>query len=277
MVMHLNDTPERYADQGYCVFRSVLDTERVQETQRALDRVIASMPEKMTVYKDGKYVEADSRPEFLVEPHSKEGGEFWLELCRHPGVLDAVEAVLGPDLVLIMSHLIVKRPGDGMPVAWHQDNTYWHSIQGTDVCTVWLAIDNVDVGNGCMKVIPTTQIDHPDMEKMSTGGDDLLGTTVAVTEAQQGQAVAIELDAGDLSIHDSYILHGSDANTSDRRRAGYTMRYANAATTRIDIDEHWGPVFRVRGEPQADERYLDLRPGQPLPALNGSLKPRPNA
>lgn len=275
--MQINETPHGYADNGYCVFRSVLDAERVQETQRALDRLMASMPEKMTVYKDGEYVEADSRPEYLVEPHAKQGGEFWLELCRHPGVLDAVESVLGQDLVLIMTHLIVKRPGDGLPVAWHQDNTYWHSIQGTDVCTVWLAIDKVDVGNGCMKVIPGTQIDHPDLQKISTGGDDLLGTTVAVTEAQERQAVAIEMDAGDLSIHDSYILHGSDANTSDRRRAGYTMRYANAATTQIDIDEHWGPVFRVRGVPHANERYLDLRPGQALPALSECSKPHPKA
>jgi phytanoyl-CoA hydroxylase len=271
-MMQLNEAPQRYSDQGYCVFRNALDAEQVQETQRALDRMIASMPEKMTVYKDGEYVEADSRPEFLVEPHSKQGGEYWLELCRHRRVLDAVESVLGPDLVLIMSHLIVKRPGDGLPVAWHQDNTYWHSIQGTDVCTVWLAVDDVDVANGCMQVIPSTQIDHPDLEKISTGGDDLLGTTVAVTEAQEQQAVAIEMNAGDLSIHDSYILHGSDANTSARRRAGYTMRYANASTTQIDIDEHWAPVFRVRGEPHAGERYIDLRPGQPLPLFNENFK-----
>ncbi len=65
-------------------------------------------------------------------------------------MLDAVEQVLGPDLILIMSHLIVKRAGDGLPVAWHQDNTYWYSMQGTDVTTVRLAIDDTDQANGCM-------------------------------------------------------------------------------------------------------------------------------
>jgi ectoine hydroxylase-related dioxygenase (phytanoyl-CoA dioxygenase family) len=118
-----------------------------------------------------------------------------------------------------------------------------------------------------MNVIPCTQVNHPDLEKISTGGEDLLGTTVAVSELQEGQAVPIELKAGDLSIHDSFIIHGSEANQSGRRRAGYTMRYANAATTAVDIDEHWVDVFRVRGNPQAGERYIDLRPGKPLPSL----------
>ena len=266
-MQQLNQDPSQYSPLGYCVFREVLDADAVRAVQQDLGHVLQAMPAKMMVYKDGEHIEADSRPEFLVEPHAKVRGEPWLELCRHPRVLDAVEAILGPDLILIMSHLIVKRPTDGLPVAWHQDNTYWHSVQGTDVCTVWLAIDDADVDNGCMNVIPCTQVNHPDLEKISTGGEDLLGTTVAVSELQEGQAVPIELKAGDLSIHDSFIIHGSEANQSGRRRAGYTMRYANAATTAVDIDEHWVDVFRVRGNPQAGERYIDLRPGKPLPSL----------
>ena len=262
----LNQDPSQYDSLGYCVFRGVLNAEVVASVQQDLEQVLHAMPAKMTVYKDGEHVEADARPEFLVEPHAKEGGRPWLELCRHPRVLDAVEAILGPDLILIMSHLIVKRPADGLPVAWHQDNTYWHSVQGTDVCTVWLAIDDADSDNGCMNVIPCTQADHPNLEKISTGGEDLLGTTVAVSQLQAGQAVAIELKAGDLSIHDSFIIHGSEANQSGRRRAGYTMRYANAATVAVDMDEHWVDVYRVRGNPQIEEKYIDLRPGQPIPS-----------
>ncbi|MCP4942487.1 MAG: phytanoyl-CoA dioxygenase family protein [Planctomycetaceae bacterium] len=261
-VPQLNQDPSQYDSLGYCVFRGVLDAGTVASVQQDLGKVLEAMPAKMMVYKDGQQVEADGRPEFLVEPHAHEGGDAWLELCCHPRVLDAVESILGPDLILIMSHLIVKRPTDGLPVAWHQDNTYWHSVQGTDVCTVWLAIDDADTDNGCMNVIPCTQANHPNMKKISTGGEDLLGTTVAVSQLQAGQAVPIELKAGDLSIHDSFIIHGSEANQSDRRRAGYTMRYANAATVAVDSDEHWVEVFRVRGNPHATEGYTDLRPGK---------------
>lgn len=259
-----NTNAADYNAAGYCLFREVLDPEEVRGVNAELDSLVRNMPDTMVVYKDGKNQEVPARPEYLTEPHASNNA--WLELCRHPRILDAVEAVLGPDLILIMSHVISKRPGDGLPVAWHQDNTYWHSVQGTDVCTVWLAIDDADSDNGCMNVIPCTQADHPDLEKISTGGEDLLGTTVAVSQLQAGQAVAIELKAGDLSIHDSFIIHGSEANHSGRRRAGYTMRYANAATVAVDMDEHWVDVYRVRGNPQAGEKCIDLRPGKPVPS-----------
>jgi ectoine hydroxylase-related dioxygenase (phytanoyl-CoA dioxygenase family) len=225
-----------------------------------LDQAIAKLPEKQVVYKDGEDREVDARPEHMTEPHPK--NPYWLEVCRHPRVLDAVEAVLGPDLILIMSHLIVKLPEDGLPVARHQDNTYWHSIDGTDVVTVWLAIDDADRSNGCMQVIPCTHEGYPTMEKVSTGKNDLLGLTVEVSEEMTKSSVALEMKAGSLSIHDSYVVHGSDANTSDRRRAAYTMRYANANTVTVDVDQHWVPVYLVRGNGGANaDRYVDARPG----------------
>ena len=252
----------RYSAEGFCLFRDVLNEADIAETRAELDTMLADLPERQVVYKDGEDKEVAARPEYLTEPHPKH--PFWLELCRHPRVLDAVESVLGPDLILIMSHLIVKRAEDGLPVAWHQDNTYWHSVQGTDVTTVWLAIDDTDRANGCMQVIPCTHEGYPEMDKISTGGDDLLGLTVKVTPEMEGAAVCLEMNAGSLSVHDSFVLHGSEANTSGRRRAAYTMRYANAKTVEVNTTEHWVPVYLVRGEADNAD-YVDIRLGQPLP------------
>ena len=224
--------------------------------------MLANLPERQIVYKDGKNKEVDARPEYLTEPHPKH--TFWLELCRHPRILDVVEEVLGPDLILIMSHLIVKRAEDGLAVAWHQDNTYWHSVQGTDVTTVWLAIDDTDRANGCMQVIPCSHEGYPELDKVSTGGDYLLGLSVEVTPEMESTAVCLEMNAGSLSVHDSFVLHGSEANTSGRRRAAYTMRYANTKTVQVDTTEHWVPVYVVRGEVR-NPNYIDIRPGQQLP------------
>ena len=262
MSIILNTDPARYADEGFCVFHDVLNEEEILAARAELNTMLADLPERQVVYRDGENKEVDARPEYLTEPHSKY--PFWLELCRHPLVLDAVEAILGPDLILIMSHLIVKRAEDGLPVAWHQDNTYWHSVQGTDVSTVWLAIDDTDRANGCMQVIPCTHEGYPEMDKISTGGDDLLGLTVEVTPAMEEAAVCLEMNAGSLSLHDSFVLHGSEANTSGRRRAAYTMRYANANTVTVDTSEHWVPVYLVRGE-AVNADYIDIRPEQPLP------------
>ena len=242
----VNTNPDHYRSEGYCQFEDVVPFDQIQAARRELESLITDMPEKMVVYKDGTNKEVFSRPEYLTEPHGKH--EFWLELCQHPRVLDAVESVLGSDLILIMSHLIVKPPSDGLPVAWHQDNTYWHSVQGTDVATVWLALDDTDLQNGCMQVIPRTHDGYPELEKIKTDGSDLLGLTVEVTDAMKSSAVPLEMKAGSMSIHDSYVLHGSDANRSDRRRAAYTMRYANAKTVDVNTDEHWVPVYLVRGE-----------------------------
>lgn len=257
-----------YQASGYCLFEEILNAGEILAVRAQLDELVSGMPETMVVYKDGEHKEVAARPEYLTEPHAKQ--ECWLELCRHPRVLDAVEAVLGPDLILIMSHLIVKPPGDGLPVAWHQDNTYWHSVQGTEVGTVWLAIDDADLENGCMQVIPCTHDGYPEMEKVSTGANDLLGLTVEVTGEMAGAAVPLEMKAGSMSIHDSYVLHGSEPNTSSRRRAAYTMRYANAKTVTVDTEEHWVPVYLVRGEGGANAHdYVDLRPGQPVPQSLG--------
>ena len=259
-----NEHPGSYQAAGYCLFRDVLDAPEVASLRTELAALVADMPETMVVYKDGAHKEVPARPEYLTEPHASRAS--WLELCRHPRILDAVESVLGPDLILIMSHVISKRPGDGLPVAWHQDNTYWHSVKGTEVGTVWLALDDADLANGCMQVIPCTHEGYPEMEKVSTGANDLLGLTVEVTRDMAEAAVPLEMPAGSLSIHDSYVLHGSEPNTSDRRRAAYTMRYANARTVTVDTREHWVPVYLVRGEGGAQEsKYVDIRPGRPLP------------
>jgi len=260
-----NTDPSRYPHEGYCFFPNVVREADINAARVELDRAIAQLPKKQRVMKDGLEQEVDARPEYMTEPHAK--NPFWLELCRHPKVLDCVEAVLGPDLVLIMSHLIVKRATDGLPVAWHQDNTYWPSVHGTNVGTVWMAIDDTDRANGCMQVIPCTHEGYPDMEKIPTNGKDLLGLSVKVTDAMKSAAVALEMRAGSLSIHDSFVLHGSDANTSGRRRAAYTMRYANPKTVTIDAARHWVPVYLVRGEGGASAaQFVDIRPGKPLPA-----------
>tara|TARA_B100001123_G_scaffold158865_1_gene183691 strand:- start:321 stop:1121 length:801 start_codon:yes stop_codon:yes gene_type:complete len=265
VIDYCNTDPNAYASEGYCLFHKALNKEEIAAARAELDRLLGNLPQKQVVYKDGENKEVDARPEYLTEPHPKY--PFWLELCRHPRVLDAVESVLGANLILIMSHLIVKRASDGLSVAWHQDNTYWHSVKGTDITTVWLAIDDTDRSNGCMQVIPCTHEGYPELDKVSTGGQDLLGLTVEVTSEMEAAAVCLEMPAGSVSLHDSFVLHGSDANTSGRRRAAYTMRYANAKTVAVDTAQHWVPVYLVRGEIDNTD-YIDIRPGRNLPEPN---------
>ncbi len=246
----------RFSAEGYVLIDERLDAAVIDEARARLDAMLAR-------------VGPEHRPECLVEPHAHAvDWQFWLSLCRHPRVLDHVAACLGSDeLLLMMSHLIVKPPRDGLPLLWHQDNTYWPSVHGTEIVTVWLALDDADLENGCMEIIPTTHVGAPALQQLPTDGSDLLRTQVAVTPAQEATAMPAALKAGAMSIHDSFVIHGSKPNTSARRRAGYTMRYGDARTVRVDAADHGKPVYYVRGSGQHLLPGIhDLRPQRPLPA-----------
>ena len=177
-------------------------------------------------------------------------------------------SILGPELVLFYSSAFVKRPRDGKHVDWHQDNTYWSTVTGHDVVTVWLALDDVDEGNACMQVIPGSHRGHDakSMKEVAARNGAMLTQEVDVTEAEIATAVPVVLKAGAFSIHDSFLLHGSGPNDSDRRRAGYTIRYGYALTTAIRQAEHrYGnhpplPIYYVRGTGAGmRDGYVDAR------------------
>lgn len=250
---------QHYREEGYAIAGAALPPALMDEAGKQLAILI-----------DG--LAPGQRPEGLVEPHNRGlSWQFWLELCRNSTVVSTVADCLGSDeVILIMSHLIVKPAGDGLAIAWHQDNTYWPSVHGTDVVTVWLALDDVDLENSCMKVIPRTHAGYPEMEKIATDGTDLLKVRVAVDAEMEASAVPVILRRGEYSLHDSFVIHGSECNRSARRRAGYTMRYADAATVTIDLERHWNPVYYVRGNGASlKPGMIDIRPGKPLPATLG--------
>ena len=257
---------EQYREAGYTIVRDGLDAATVAAIRPRLDTMIANLP-------------AGQRAEWLVEPHvNAPDWQFWLELSRNPAVIEKVAEAMGADeLMLVMSHLIVKPPRDGLAIHWHQDITYWPSVHGSEVATAWLAIDDVDVGNACMHVLPSTHSERARMEKIATDGTDLLKVRVAVTPEQEASAVPCELRAGQFSLHDSFVIHGSTVNTSDRRRAGFTMRYADARRVTVDVDNHHVPVYYVRGDGSSlKPGIIDLRPGKALPATARQQKPGPS-
>lgn len=259
-----NVDPKAYPTEGYCIFGDGLETDAVERYRASLDAMIAARP-------PGQRLEA------LVEPHVRASDwQNWLELCRHPRLVEAVQATIeASELVLLSTHLLVKPPHDGLAVAWHQDNTYWDSIDGTDVVTVWIALDDVDLENACMQVIPQTHQGFEELEMLSTDGKDLLGVRVELRDNLERSAVPIELRAGQFSIHDSFVIHGSGANTSSRRRAGCTLRYANAATVTVDLSKHTKPVYYVSGDgSHLHDGVRDIRAGKTLPSEPGEHRSR---
>jgi ectoine hydroxylase-related dioxygenase (phytanoyl-CoA dioxygenase family) len=149
------------------------------------------------------------------------------DVLTEPRIVAYVRDLLGEDVIGWGSHFFCKMPHDGKKVAWHQDASYW-PLTPTRTCTVWLAIDDADSENACMQFLPASHLEgHIAYEKSGADEGNVLDQTVAGI-GRFGAPVDDALLAGEMSIHADLLLHGSEANESDRRRCGLTLRYCAA-------------------------------------------------
>lgn len=152
--------------------------------------------------------------------------QVW-DLLTHPRIVACITDLLGENTIGWGSHFFCKMPGDGRRVSWHQDSSYW-PLTPSKAITAWLAIDDADLGNACMRFIPGSHVlGHLTYTLSENDEANVLNQTVTGVE-DLGEPVAVELKAGEISIHSDLLLHGSEANQSDRRRCGLTLRYCPA-------------------------------------------------
>ncbi len=182
------------------------------------------------------------------------------DLLTHPQIVACVKDLLDEDVIAWGSHFFCKMPGDGKRVSWHQDASYW-PLTPSKAVTVWLAIDDADVENACMRYIPGSHVlGHLTYTLSENDEANVLNQTVAGVE-NLGDPVAVELKAGEISLHSDLLLHGSEANQSTRRRCGLTLRYCPAdvraglgwnakgvIASGHDAGGHWGNAARPETE-----------------------------
>ncbi|HIC03433.1 TPA: phytanoyl-CoA dioxygenase family protein [Candidatus Poribacteria bacterium] len=141
-------------------------------------------------------------------------------------ILDYVGDLLGENIICWGTHYFCKLPGDSKQISFHQDASYW-PLTPSKTVTVWLAIDDTDIENSAMKLIPKSHLYGQINYQHSTPEEqNVLNQTVDSPENYGGSPVYVELKSGQISLHSDLILHGSDPNLSNRRRCGLTMRFA---------------------------------------------------
>ena len=147
------------------------------------------------------------------------------EIVSHPKVLDAMESLLGPNLLVWATDWFVKMPGEKTYVSMHQDGTYWN-LTPPNVVTAWVALSPSTPSNGCMRVIPGThkQPALPQRETYAPENALSRGQEIDV-EIDETQAVDMVLQPGEMSLHHLWIVHGSHANTSSTPRIGIAIRF----------------------------------------------------
>ncbi|MDC0033535.1 phytanoyl-CoA dioxygenase family protein [Alphaproteobacteria bacterium] len=147
-----------------------------------------------------------------------------LEIARDPNILDVVEDIIGPNILLFISVIWDKKPGDKTFVSYHQDGTYYGFDRRASV-NLWMALSEANRQTGCMRFFPGSHKDGI-REHLELGGEDnLLTRGQTVVGLNEDAAVDIVLDPGQCSIHHENLIHGSHPNNGDDRRMGYAMVY----------------------------------------------------
>ncbi len=186
----------------------------------------------------------------------------FLNYARHPDILEMVGQVLGPNFALWNSSFFAKPASGGKRTPWHQDGEYW-PIRPLATCTVWIAIDDSTPENGCLRIIPGSHKDQRLRAHHTYSGNDVtLHQELNADEYDESKAVDMVLKAGQVSLHDVYILHGSEANHSAKPRRGMTLRYM-PTTSLFDRDEA-ARMARDMGITDHSNRTLYLMGGRDL-------------
>lgn len=181
---------------------------------------------------------------------------FLDSIVHHPALLDAVEDIVGPDILCWSSRLFIKDPHDGGYVSWHQDLPYWGLDVSENILTAWVALSPAVRENGVMKVIPGSHRKLVEHREGVANNLLLRGQEVAV-DVDETQAVFMELRAGEMSLHHGLIFHASEPNLSSERRIGFAIRYIPTAVRPLEGLPRDGAML-VRGVD--NYRYFESEP-----------------
>ena len=241
---------KEYNELGYVKNLRVFTDQQITEHREYFDRLLARH------MSEGADSNSLRRMQRFCQP-------IW-DIITDSTILDHVEDILGPNIVAWGQQYFCKLPGDGKPVSWHQDASYW-PLTPAHTVTMWLAIDDSDRENGAMQVIPSTHtLGHLDFDLSGAEENSVLPQKIKGIESL-GDPVYFEMKAGEMSLHADMLVHGSDPNRSNRRRCGLTIRYAAGEV--VSLDPNWTqnsihcrgtiPEGRWANVPRPERDYMD--------------------
>ena len=236
---------KHYHEFGYCSPVDVLSETEVANVRQHLEEA------------ERKY------PEALNPTHRNNAHLafcFLDEIAHHEIILNAVEDLIGPDILLYGSVLFIKEAWSPGFVSWHQDATYMGLVPH-DFVTPWLALTPSNAESGCMKVIPGSHSGGILRHQDTFGEDNILTRGQQIPDVDEDQAVNIELRPGQMSLHHAQVIHGS-MPTSDRRRIGVALQAYMPPHVRQTIGENYALI--VRGQDTHGDAIPLRRPTQDM-------------
>ena len=233
---------KKYKRDGYAIIKNVISPELAKEIENHVHWLSRKYP--------------NTRPE-AFHHNMLIHDPFIHHILGQKTILDIVEMIIGPNIALFGAHYIAKKPLSGQPVGWHQDGSYW-PLEPMDVVSVWLAGTHSNKKNACMRVIPGTHkkrlLKPSEMIKLDTR-DYVLDLAIHPDDIDETSSIDIELSPGDISIHNPFIIHGSNANISSQWRIGLTLRYI-PTTTFVNRDGWECALLRGQKQNNINNNYV---------------------
>jgi non-heme Fe2+,alpha-ketoglutarate-dependent halogenase len=235
---------------GYVCPVPVLSEAETRHYRAQFDAYYARHAERLAALKPSQRWQINSDTHFAFQ---------WVdELTRHPNILDAVQQVLGPNILAWNSSWFVKLPGDQSFIGWHQDGAYW-GLEPMELLTAWIALGPATPENGNMRVIPGSH-QHTHLPQRDTFAENSAltrGQEISVAVDEQ-LAVDLTLAPGQMSMHHLWIVHGSNANRTEIPRIGLAVRYISTRVRQHGVDDPFAML--VRGEDTHHHFRLTARP-----------------
>lgn len=217
----------QYRDRGYVKNLPLFGGDVVAQLQQRFDEVHAKLPDGTDINKVNCWHKAN---------------RWAYDMCTTPEILDYVEDIIGPDMFLWGCQFFCKLPGvASTDVPWHQDAQYW-PLTPRETVTVWLALWDTDDSNGAMRVVAGSHATGMQQHHTVEGEKFVLAQGIDEAQFDADDVVTIDLQAGQMSLHDDRLIHGSGPSVSGQRRVGLTMRLS---PTRVKCDLSVWPNFEA--------------------------------
>ncbi len=168
----------------------------------------------------------------------------WLsDLIRSPKILDAVEDIIGHNIMVWSTDWWIKEANSPQFVSWHQDSQYW-GLDTAKLVTVWVALSPSTIKSGCMRILPGSHV-GPDLAHEETYHDDnMLTRGQSISGIDEDKAVNLEVQTGQAVLFAFRIAHASYPNQTDDRRIGLAIRYIPTDTQQQYSDQDSAALVR---------------------------------
>lgn len=218
-----NEDVARYHQEGFLKPISVFSAEKAKEINAEIETIERDYSNKVLPLDLPHYFRVNGE---LVIP-------LLAGIAKSKPILDAIESLLGPNLMVWSCELFIKEPQSEKIVSWHQDLTYW-GMGGSDLqASAWIAISDVTEASGCMRFVPGSHKQQlvPHTDTFSEKNLLSRGQEIAV-EVDESNAVLNLLKPGEMSIHHGRMFHASGPNISNNRRVAIVIRYVTPELVR---------------------------------------------